>query len=157
MNNLPFINNFHQFKEDEALCYDNINRIEKIGAGKIFVLFKGETETRRIDDMDAEYFWEFFTVNFASNNLCECYVSTVTSMAKFIRIEESFILNTESVNRIKKLDNAVLIYQAGQEEPVKFFGRTARALWAYFITGTPEICPSEDAIKNPGGQGATLD
>ncbi|MBH8577004.1 hypothetical protein I8752_29285 [Nostocaceae cyanobacterium CENA369] len=68
---------------------------------------------------------------------------------KFIQVGDDLILNVNNVNYVHKLDsNRVWIYLRGEEDPIKFRGEQAQAIWTYFISYTPNICPGESAALN---------
>lgn len=70
-------------------------------------------------------------------------------MSKFIQVGKNFVLNAENVNSVYRFnDNKVFIQFTGQQEPERYEGAEAKAIWAYFTAATPNICPAAVEKKN---------
>ncbi|MEI1375970.1 hypothetical protein PQG02_06870 [Nostoc sp. UHCC 0926] len=63
-------------------------------------------------------------------------------MHKFIQIEDRYVLNVETVNLVKKLDNGeVEVYQTADRVPLEVEGEDAETIWNYFSATSLNSCP----------------
>ncbi|MGF1989109.1 MAG: hypothetical protein RMY62_014720 [Nostoc sp. ZfuVER08] len=64
-------------------------------------------------------------------------------MSKFIQIGDDLVINLEAVASVFKFEDGKVSIAQKDTTPLTLEGNRAKAVWAYFTSVTPNICPSQ--------------